>query len=231
MANGAVLHGSRRASREDPGAGLRAARGERRLTSRSPRGWSSVKGTPQAKLTLARARPDGRTRPRTAPRRVRHRTDGRPTPTTAASSGWSGGTHCCMVEVDIETGLVHIDRYVVVEDCGVPVNPAIVEGQMRGGVTQGIGAVLLEHSAYGEDGQFLAATFMDYLMPTTDGRAELRDPPRRDRPDRPRCQLPGCRGRRHDRRSGHHHQRDRRRPGAARGRSASSISRRHGSSS
>ena len=46
-------------------------------------------------------------------------------------------------------------------------NPAIVEGQIRGGVAQGIGAVLLEHSAYDEDGQFLAATFMDYLMPTT----------------------------------------------------------------
>ncbi len=82
-------------------------------------------------------------------------------------SGWSGGTHCCLVEVDVETGLVHIDRYVVVEDCGVPVNPAIVEGQIRGGVAQAIGAVLLEHSAYGEDGQFLAGTFMDYLMPTT----------------------------------------------------------------
>jgi carbon-monoxide dehydrogenase large subunit len=81
--------------------------------------------------------------------------------------GWSGGTHCCFVEVDIETGLVEIQRYVVVEDCGVPVNPAIVEGQVRGGVTQAIGAVLLEHSAYGEDGQFLASTFMDYLMPTT----------------------------------------------------------------
>ena len=72
-----------------------------------------------------------------------------------------------MVEVDIETGLVHIDRYLVVEDCGLPVNPAIVEGQIRGGVAQAIGAVLLEHSAYGIDGQFLAGTFMDYLMPTT----------------------------------------------------------------
>jgi aerobic carbon-monoxide dehydrogenase large subunit len=81
--------------------------------------------------------------------------------------GWSGGTHCCFVEVDVETGLVEIQRYVVVEDCGVPVNPAIVEGQVRGGVTQAIGAVLLEHSAYGEDGQFLTSTFMDYLMPTT----------------------------------------------------------------
>lgn len=81
--------------------------------------------------------------------------------------GWSGGTHVCEVEVDVETGMVHIDRYVVVEDCGVAVNPAIVEGQIRGGVTQGIGAVLLEESVYGEDGQFLSSTFMDYLLPTT----------------------------------------------------------------
>ena len=58
-------------------------------------------------------------------------------------------------------------RYVVVEDCGLPVNPAIVEGQIRGGVAQGIGAVLLEHAAYDDDGQFMASTFMDYLMPTT----------------------------------------------------------------
>ena len=81
--------------------------------------------------------------------------------------GWSGGTHCCFVEVDIETGMVKIPRYVVVEDCGLPVNPAIVEGQVRGGVAQAIGAVLLEQSAYGEDGLFLAGTFMDYLLPTT----------------------------------------------------------------
>jgi carbon-monoxide dehydrogenase large subunit len=81
--------------------------------------------------------------------------------------GWSGGTHCCFVEVDVETGFVEIQRYVVVEDCGLPVNPAIVEGQVRGGVAQAIGAVLLEHSAYGEDGQFLAGTFMDYLLPST----------------------------------------------------------------
>ena len=60
-----------------------------------------------------------------------------------------------------------VNRYVVVEDCGLPVNPAIVEGQIRGGVAQGIGAVLLEHAAYDEDGQFMASTFMDYLMPTT----------------------------------------------------------------
>ncbi len=129
-------------------------------------GVVSVRGTPQAKLSL-------RDLARTVAEDPGRLPEGLDTDLTVTytydggSSGWSGGTHCCLLEVDIETGLVHIDRYVVVEDCGVPVNPAIVEGQIRGGVTQGIGAVLLEHSAYGEDGQFLAATFMDYLMPTT----------------------------------------------------------------
>jgi carbon-monoxide dehydrogenase large subunit len=80
--------------------------------------------------------------------------------------GWSGGTHGAIVEVDVETGIVKVERYVAVEDCGALINPAVVEGQIRGGVAQGIGAVLLERSAYGEDGSFQSATFMDYLMPT-----------------------------------------------------------------
>ena len=80
--------------------------------------------------------------------------------------GWSGGTHCAIVDVDAETGIVKVERYVAVEDCGALINPAVVEGQIRGGVAQGIGAVLLERSAYGEDGTFQSATFMDYLMPT-----------------------------------------------------------------
>jgi aerobic carbon-monoxide dehydrogenase large subunit len=80
--------------------------------------------------------------------------------------GWSGGTHCAIVDVDVETGIVKVERYVAVEDCGALINPAVVEGQIRGGVAQGIGAVLLERSAYAEDGSFQSATFMDYLMPT-----------------------------------------------------------------
>jgi aerobic carbon-monoxide dehydrogenase large subunit len=80
--------------------------------------------------------------------------------------GWSGGTHCAIVEVDVETGIVKVERYVAAEDCGALINPAVVEGQIRGGVAQGIGAVLLERSAYAEDGNFQSATFMDYLMPT-----------------------------------------------------------------
>jgi aerobic carbon-monoxide dehydrogenase large subunit len=80
--------------------------------------------------------------------------------------GWSGGSHCAIVEVDVETGIVTVERYVAAEDCGALINPAVVEGQIRGGIAQGIGAVLLERSAYDEDGNYQSATFMDYLLPT-----------------------------------------------------------------
>jgi len=80
--------------------------------------------------------------------------------------GWSGGTHVCIVEVDPQTGAVEILRYLVVEDCGDLINPAIVDGQVRGGVAQGIGLALLENALYDDDGNFLAGTFMDYLLPT-----------------------------------------------------------------
>jgi carbon-monoxide dehydrogenase large subunit len=82
------------------------------------------------------------------------------------AGGWSGGAHCAIVEVDIDTGLVRFERYLVAEDCGEIINPEIVDGQVRGGVAQGIGAVLLEHSAYDEQGNCLSATLMDYLVPT-----------------------------------------------------------------
>jgi len=84
----------------------------------------------------------------------------------APRGGWSGGTHCCVVEVDPETGVVTIVRYLVVEDCGSLVNPAIVDGQIRGGVAQGIGIALYENALYDEDGNFLAGTFVNYLVPT-----------------------------------------------------------------
>jgi len=74
--------------------------------------------------------------------------------------------HMCTVEVDRESGLVKILRYVVSEDCGVMINPKIVEGQIFGGVLQGIGGVLYEHAAYDDAGNPLASTFVDYLVPT-----------------------------------------------------------------
>jgi carbon-monoxide dehydrogenase large subunit len=80
-------------------------------------------------------------------------------------AAWSQSTHCCFVEVDVETGAITIPRYVVVEDCGEIINPAIVDGQIRGGVAQGIAAVLYERHVYGDDGQLLTATLTDYLVP------------------------------------------------------------------
>ncbi|MGH9001229.1 MAG: xanthine dehydrogenase family protein molybdopterin-binding subunit [Acidimicrobiia bacterium] len=80
--------------------------------------------------------------------------------------GWAQSTHVCWVEVDLDTGQVRIPRYVVVEDCGEIINPAIVEGQIRGGIAQGVGAVLYEKTVYDESGQPQAGTFMDYLIPT-----------------------------------------------------------------
>jgi carbon-monoxide dehydrogenase large subunit len=82
------------------------------------------------------------------------------------AGGWSGATHVCFVEIDLETGQVKIPRYIVVEDCGEVINPAVVDGQIRGGVAQGIGGVLYEKSTYDDQGQFQAGTFMDYLIPT-----------------------------------------------------------------
>ena len=73
--------------------------------------------------------------------------------------GWAQSTHVCWVEIDLETGQVAIDRYLVVEDCGELINPAIVDGQIRGGVAQGVGAVLYEKSTYDDDGNFQAGTF------------------------------------------------------------------------
>ncbi|MDA8046079.1 MAG: molybdopterin-dependent oxidoreductase [Actinomycetota bacterium] len=78
---------------------------------------------------------------------------------------WVNATHLCTCEVDVETGGVTILRYIVSEDCGPMINPNVVEGQIAGGVVQGIGGVLLEHLAYDEAGNPMATTFMDYLLP------------------------------------------------------------------
>jgi len=75
------------------------------------------------------------------------------------------GCHICEVVVDPETGKVRLDRYIAVDDVGTIINPAIVHGQVHGGVCQGLGQVLMEHCQYDSEGQFLTATFMDYAMP------------------------------------------------------------------
>jgi carbon-monoxide dehydrogenase large subunit len=79
---------------------------------------------------------------------------------------WSNACHACTVAVDPDLGTVKVLRYVVSEDCGVMINPMVVEGQIAGGVVQGIGGVLYEHLVYDEDGNPLTTTFLDYLVPT-----------------------------------------------------------------
>ncbi len=127
-------------------------------------GIVSVKGVPQKAIPLAQVAMMVYLAPGMLP-------PGAPAELLGSSAyegegGYPSATHCCWVEVDPGTGKVDITRYLVVEDVGEMINPAIVEGQIRGGVAQGIGGALLEHAIYGEDGQFQTASFMDYLVPT-----------------------------------------------------------------
>lgn len=75
------------------------------------------------------------------------------------------GTHICVVEVDGETGQVELKRYVAVDDPGPVINPVVAEGQVHGGIVQGIGQALWEGAVYDERGQLISGTFMDYAMP------------------------------------------------------------------
>jgi aerobic carbon-monoxide dehydrogenase large subunit len=79
---------------------------------------------------------------------------------------WAYATHAGIVAVDIKTGRLTIEKYVIVHDCGVVVNPLLVEGQIVGGAVQGLGGALLEEFHYDAEGQFLTGSFMDYLLPT-----------------------------------------------------------------
>jgi len=78
------------------------------------------------------------------------------------------GTYVCEVEVDPETGKTEVIQFVAADDFGVIVNPMIVEGQVHGGITQGIGQALLENVIYDDNGQLLTASYMDYAMPRAD---------------------------------------------------------------
>ena len=75
------------------------------------------------------------------------------------------GTHICVVEIDSETGAVEIQRYIAVDDVGNVINPMIVEGQVHGGLAQGIGQALWENAVYDDDGQLLSGTLLDYAVP------------------------------------------------------------------
>jgi carbon-monoxide dehydrogenase large subunit len=75
------------------------------------------------------------------------------------------GCHICMVEVDRDTGELTLKKFVAIDDCGTIINPLIVEGQVHGGLAQGIGQAMIEEVVYDEDGQLITGSFMDYAMP------------------------------------------------------------------
>ena len=81
---------------------------------------------------------------------------------------YPAGSYVCEVEVDPETGVVRIDRFTACDDFGNVINPMIVEGQVHGGLAQGIGQALFEHGIYNEDGQLVTGSYMDYTMPRAD---------------------------------------------------------------
>jgi carbon-monoxide dehydrogenase large subunit len=78
------------------------------------------------------------------------------------------GCHVCEVEIDPETGIVSIANWTAVDDFGTVINPMIVEGQVHGGIAQGVGQALLENATYNKDGQLVSGSFMDYTMPRAD---------------------------------------------------------------
>lgn len=128
-------------------------------------GRVQVKGVPETALKLGelavRANPlRGAVKPGAEPGLEATDYFGPPSGTTA------NGVHAAIVEIDPETMLVQIKRYVVVHDCGTVINPLILDGQIHGGVAQGIGNAFYEQLVFDENGQLLNASFMDYLLPT-----------------------------------------------------------------
>ncbi len=85
---------------------------------------------------------------------------------TAKGVPFASASHLCALTIDRRTGMAHIEKYFAVDDCGVPINPMIVRGQLHGGIIHGIGGALYEQIAYSEEGQPMTTNFMDYTIPT-----------------------------------------------------------------
>src|SRR5262249_5950314 len=129
-------------------------------------GHVSVAGAPGLKVSLGElarlANPmRGAVRPDTEPGLEATRYFG------PAGGATASGVHAVVVAVDPETMAIRIEKYVVVHDCGTVINPLILEGQIQGGVAQGIGNAFYEKLMFDEDGQLANATLADYLVPTS----------------------------------------------------------------
>jgi carbon-monoxide dehydrogenase large subunit len=127
---------------------------------------ASVRGTPSIGISFAEIAALAYFQPQALPPGVPAGLEASARFAAGAPSIWVNATHVCTCEVDVETGRVELLRYVVSEDCGPMINPDVVEGQIAGGVVQGIGGALFEHFVYDDDGNPLTTSLMDYLMPS-----------------------------------------------------------------
>lgn len=133
-------------------------------------GYAVVKGSPDHRISVADLARWTYHRPEKLPEGMQAALEATTTYDAAPGTGtFANAAHLALVEVDIETGGVDVRRYWVTEDCGTMINPLIVDGQVHGGVAQGIGGALMEEFIYDETGQLTTTTFKDYrLVGTTD---------------------------------------------------------------
>ena len=129
-------------------------------------GRASVRGTPSKGITYGELARGAYLSPYELPPGTPAGLEASGRYTAATPQVWTNATHVCTCEVDATTGLVRLLRYIVSEDCGPMINPAVVEGQIAGGTVQGIGGALYEHLVYDEDGNPVTTTLVDYLLPT-----------------------------------------------------------------
>jgi carbon-monoxide dehydrogenase large subunit len=127
---------------------------------------ASVRGTPAIGVSFAEIAALAYYQPQALPPGVPAGLEASTRYTAGNPSIWVNATHVCTCEVDVETGRVELLRYIVSEDCGPMINPSVVEGQIAGGVVQGIAGALFEHFVYDEHGNPLTTSLMDYLMPS-----------------------------------------------------------------
>ena len=151
---------------EDPRQGPQARRAPARGERGRPRVDQRQVLGQRARRTGSRRSRRSRSRPTRTSRRGWRRASRRSTTTTRRTSRIPFGSYICVVDIDKGTGEVKVRRFVAVDDCGNIINPMIVEGQIHGGLTMGLAPALYEEITYDENGNNLAGTFMDYLLPT-----------------------------------------------------------------
>jgi carbon-monoxide dehydrogenase large subunit len=141
---------------------LEAAPGDLELS----RGSVRVKGSPGSGVAIRELARLAYHRPETLPEGMEPMLEAVSTYDAHPGTGtFANAAHLAFIEVDVDTGGIQVLGYWVVEDCGQMINPLIVDGQVHGGVAQGIGGALMEELVYDEDGQLRTTTFMDYLLP------------------------------------------------------------------